>query len=70
MKLSTKGRYGLRAMIDLAEFSEAEPVSIASISQRQGISQELLEDFLKKQMDGARASAEYTKKLCKEYTGR
>ena len=36
----------------------------------QEISQELLEDFLKKQMDGARASAEYTKKLCKEYTGR
>ncbi len=29
MKLSTKGRYGLRAMIDLAEFSETEPVSIA-----------------------------------------
>ena len=25
MKLSTKGRYGLRAMIDLARYSEKEP---------------------------------------------
>ena len=36
----------------------------------QEISQELLEEFLKKQMDGARASAEYTKKLCRQYAGR
>ena len=36
----------------------------------QEISQELLEEFLKKQMDGARASAEYTKKLCRKYAGR
>ena len=36
----------------------------------QEISEELLEKFLKKQMDGARASAEYTKKLCREYSGR
>ena len=36
----------------------------------QEISQELLEEFLIKQMDGARASAEYAKKLCREYAGR
>ena len=36
----------------------------------QEISMDLLEQFLKKQMDGARASAEYTKKLCREYAGR
>ena len=36
----------------------------------QEISIDLLEQFLKKQMDGARASAEYTKKLCREYAGR
>ena len=35
MKLSTKGRYGLRAMIDLARYSEEEPVSIGSIAMRQ-----------------------------------
>lgn len=28
MKLSTKGRYGLRALIDLAQYSEDTPVSI------------------------------------------
>lgn len=48
MKLSTKGRYGLRAMIDLAEFSETEPVSIGSISQRQGISERYLEQLMAK----------------------
>ncbi len=31
MKLSTKGRYGLRAMIDLASHEEEGAVSIASI---------------------------------------
>ena len=35
MKLSTKGRYGLRALIDLALYSENEAASIASISARQ-----------------------------------
>ena len=34
MKLSTKGRYGLRALIDLARYSEEEPVSISSIAAR------------------------------------
>ena len=34
MKLSTKGRYGLRAMIDLASHEEEGAVSIASISER------------------------------------
>lgn len=33
----------------------------------QEVSQELLEELLGKQMDGVRTSAEYTKKLCREY---
>ena len=32
MKLSTKGKYGLRALIDLAQYSEDSPVSITSIA--------------------------------------
>ena len=36
MKLSTKGRYGLRALIDLAQYSEIEPVSISSIAGASG----------------------------------
>ena len=43
MKLSTKGRYGLRALIDLAQYSEIEPVSISSIATRQGISERYLD---------------------------
>ena len=46
MKLSTKGRYGLRALIDLAQYSEVEPVSINSISARQGISERYLEQLM------------------------
>ncbi|NTV90311.1 MAG: Rrf2 family transcriptional regulator [Clostridiales bacterium] len=43
MKLSTKGRYGLRAMVDLAIYSSGEHVSLCSIAERQGISENYLE---------------------------
>lgn len=46
MKLSTKGRYGLRAMIDLARYSEEEPVSIGSVAARQDISERYLEQLV------------------------
>ncbi len=46
MKLSTKGKYGLRAMIDLARYSEKEPVSIGSVAVRQGISERYLEQLV------------------------
>lgn len=48
MKLSTKGRYGLRALIDLVVHSEEEPVSIASIAARQHISESYLEQLIAK----------------------
>ncbi len=46
MKLSTKGRYGLRALIDLAQYSEKTPVSITSISARQNLSERYLEQLM------------------------
>ena len=46
LKLSTKGRYGLRALIDLAQYSELEPASISSIAQRQDISERYLEQLM------------------------
>lgn len=46
MKLSTKGRYGLRALIDLACYSELEPVSISSIAERQNLSERYLEQLM------------------------
>lgn len=46
MKISTKGRYGLRAYIDLVRYSTEEPVSISSISARQDISERYLEQLM------------------------
>ena len=48
MKLSAKGRYGLRAMIDLADYSEEMPQSIACIAARQSISDSYLEQLMAK----------------------
>ena len=48
MKLSTKGKYGLRAFIDLAVWGEEEPVSLTSIAARQEISSNYLEQLMAK----------------------
>ena len=48
MKLSSKGRYAVMALADLAKFDLNEPVSLRDISLRQGISLVYLEQlFLK-----------------------
>lgn len=46
MKVSTKGRYALRMMIDIAEHRDAPRVPIKDISQRQGISIKYLEQIV------------------------
>ena len=43
MKISTKGRYGLRALLDLAMYSSGGQVSLYSIAERQQISVNYLE---------------------------
>ena len=48
MKLSTRARYGLRALIDLGLYSENEAVSIQSIAERQKISDSYLEQLMPK----------------------
>ncbi|WP_291579133.1 RrF2 family transcriptional regulator [Clostridium sp. UBA6640] len=45
MKLSTKGRYGVKAMVELAIHYGKEPVSIKTISERQNISEYYLEQL-------------------------
>lgn len=45
MKLSTKGRYGLRAMADLAMYSSGQPVSLLTIANRQNLSDGYLESM-------------------------
>jgi len=46
MKISSKGRYALRMMIDIAENSKGEWVAIKDISLRQGISTKYLEQIV------------------------
>jgi len=46
LKLSTKGRYGLRAMLDMAQNEEEGPIASHTIAQRQEISERYLEQLL------------------------
>ena len=46
MKLSTRARYGLKALIDLGLHSENETVSLQSIAERQDISVSYLEQLM------------------------
>ena len=48
MKMSTKGRYAVMAMIDIAQDTSGGPVSLAAIAERQDISQEYLEQLFAK----------------------
>ena len=48
MKVSTKGRYALRIMIDIAENGKKDYVSIKSISERQNISNKYIEQIISK----------------------
>ena len=48
MKLSSKGRYAVTAMMDLAIFDKMGPVTLADISQGQGISLSYLEQLFAK----------------------
>ena len=45
MKLTTKGRYAVMAMADLASFKENGPISLTDISLRQNISLAYLEQI-------------------------
>ncbi|NYS60178.1 Fe-S cluster assembly transcription factor [Vreelandella salicampi] len=45
MRLTTKGRYAVTAMLDLALNANASPTSLGDISQRQGISLSYLEQL-------------------------
>ena len=46
MKISTKGRYSLRMLVDLAEHKNDGFVSLKDISERQGISKKYLEQLV------------------------
>ncbi len=48
MKLSTKGRYAVMALVDLASVSSSQPISLADIAERQEISLSYLEQLFAK----------------------
>ncbi len=45
MKLTSKGRYAVTAMLDLALHTDQRPITLAGISERQGISLSYLEQL-------------------------
>jgi Rrf2 family iron-sulfur cluster assembly transcriptional regulator len=58
MRLTTKGRYAVTAMLDLALHATDRPITLADISQRQGISLSYLEQlFSRLRKQGLVASA-------------
>ena len=75
MKISTKGRYALRLMLDLALNDSEKPTRIKEISSRQGISDKYLEQIISvlnkakyvKSIRGAQGGYILTKKP-EEYT--
>ena len=48
MRLSTKGRYAVMAMVDLAKHGKGNPISLAEIAERQEISLSYLEQLFAK----------------------
>ncbi|MDO4304726.1 MAG: Rrf2 family transcriptional regulator [Bacillota bacterium] len=46
MKISTKGRYALRLMLDLAVYNTGEPISLKDVARRQEISEKYLEQII------------------------
>ena len=64
MKISTKGRYALRVLVDLAENGKDKNVSIREIAERQRLSDKYLEGIV------ARLSAAgYVKSVRGKYGG-
>ena len=52
MMISTRGRYALRVMIDLAENSDGSYLAMKEVAQRQGVSLKYLERILPLLVDG------------------
>ena len=57
MRLTTKGRYAVTAMLDLALHAQQDPVSLADISERQSISVSYLEQLFSKLRRGGLVSS-------------
>ncbi len=75
MTISTKGRYALRIMLDLAIYNTGEPIRVKDIAKRQKISEKYLEQIISMlnksgyvtSVRGANGGY-YLKRATKEYT--
>ena len=54
--ISTKGRYALRVMIDLAEHDDGKYIPLKDVAERQGISKKYLEIIVKDLVEGGLVS--------------
>jgi Rrf2 family iron-sulfur cluster assembly transcriptional regulator len=52
MQISTKGKYSVRAVLDIAQYSNGAPVPLAAISKREGISLLFLEQLFQQLRKG------------------
>src|SRR5215510_13733080 len=52
MQISTKGKYSVRAVLDIAQHSDGSPVPLAAISKREGISLLFLEQLFQRLRKG------------------
>ena len=48
MRLTTKGRYTVTAIVDLGKHSDGEPIALADVADWQGISLSYLEQLFQK----------------------
>jgi len=46
MKISTKGRYALRMMVDLAVYDRGEYISLRDVAERQDVSMKYMEQIV------------------------
>ena len=46
MKISTRGRYAIRVMLDLAEHDKGQYIPLMDIAKRQGVSEKYLESIV------------------------
>ena len=46
MKISTRGKYAIKLMLDLATYNNGEPVKLKDIARRQNISEKYLEQIV------------------------
>ena len=54
--ISTRGRYAIRVMIDLAEHDEGNYIPLKDVAERQGISKKYLEIIVKDMVHGGLVS--------------